>query len=146
MKKLHFVLVLLISFIFIGSCSKEDKIRAVEFQSLSIAGACPGSVLKSSTEKEKTIVITSEQMLSKEIGCLTSVPNVDFKTHFVLAGRAAFSKCAELEEDAIVEVGSILKYSVHIRQNECQKMDTVYFMAALPVRYKDHPINFDISY
>lgn len=147
MKHLHFSLVILITFIVsLVSCSKEDKIQSVDFMRFSILGACAGSELKSSTEKKKTIVITSEQMLSKEIGCLASAPNVDFKTHFVLAGRVAFDKCAQLEDETMVEEDSILKYRVQIRQSECQKMDTVYFMAALPIRYINHQINFDIKY
>jgi len=129
----------------ITGCSKEDKTQPVDFMKFSIAGACSGSVLKSSAEKEKTIVITTQEMLSKETGCLTSAPQVDFNTHFVLAGRVAFDNCAALEEETMVEADNIIRYSVKIRQSDCQKLDTVYFMAAVPIRYKDRQITFDIK-
>ncbi len=133
-------------FIFIVSCSKEDEIKSVDFIKFSISELCAGSALKSSTEKERTIIIMSEQMQSKETGCLSTPPQVDFNTHFVLAGRVAFDNCAKLKEETIVDMGNILRYHVQITQSECQKIDTVYFMAAVPIRYKDHQIDFDITY
>lgn len=117
MKQSHLLLVFLATCLtFLVACSKKEKVQSVDFISFSIAGACEGSVLKSSTEKEKTIVITSEQEKSKEIGCFASAPHVDFNTHFLLAGRVAFTNCAELEEETIVEEGNTLKYYIfHFR-------------------------------
>ena len=134
------------SFNFLASCSKEDETQSVDFTSLSIADVCEGSVLKTATEKDKTIIITSEKMLTKETGCLASSPQVDFETHFVLAGRVAFDNCAELERETILVIDNVLKYQVQINQFDCQKIDTVYFMAAVPIRYRDHQIDFDITY
>lgn len=127
-------------------CSEDDEIQSVDFIPFSIIELCEGSVLRSSTEKERTIVITSQQELSKETGCLTTVPQIDFNTHFVLAGRVIFNNCAELEHVMISQVDNILKYHIQINQKDCEKIDTVYFMAAVPIRYKDNPIDFDIIY
>lgn len=144
---INFFRFLALAFVFthITGCSKDDKVQSVDFSKFSIAGACSGSMLKSSTEKKKTIVITTQEMLSKETECLASAPQVDFNTHFVLAGRVAFDNCAALEQETIVEADNNIKYSVTIRQSDCQKLDTVYFMAAVPIRYKDHHITFDIK-
>jgi hypothetical protein len=144
---INFVHFLVLAFVFfhITGCSKEDKIKSVAFIKFSIAGACPGSVLTSSAEKEKTIVITTQEMLSKETGCLASAPQVDFNTHFVLAGRAALTNCAELEEETIEEMDNTIKYRVQTRQRDCLPLDTVYFMAAVPIQYKDRQITFDIK-
>lgn len=138
---------LALAFVFshLTGCAKEDKVQPVDFRTFSIAGVCEGSVLKSSAEKEKTTVITSEPMLLKETGCLTSPPQVDFKTHFVLAGRVAFDNCAKLLEETIVETDNVIKYNIKILKVECQKLDTVYFMASLPIRYKDRQITFNVE-
>lgn len=143
-KTSHILIVLFVFIVLIG-CSKENM-QSIDFRSLSIRPACDGSILKSSTNKEETLIITSEQMFSKEFGCLTTAPEIDFKTHFVLAGRVAFNNCASLKEEAITEENNTLNYRVQIQQANCTALDTVYFSAALPIRYKDHQINFEIKY
>jgi len=76
MKQSHLPLILLaICLTLFLCCTDKEEIKSVDFIKFSIADACEGSVLKSSTEKEKTIVITSEQDLHKVVGYLSSVPS-----------------------------------------------------------------------
>ncbi|WP_256007474.1 hypothetical protein [Pedobacter deserti] len=127
------------------SCGREDfdtelqvVDNPVEYETISPVRFCPTSAIYTSQDKEALVIIEDAAAYNKEVGCLDVVPNVDFSTHFVLAGRLAFRQCASLKDQKLVLQGSVLRYDLVIEKLDCQKHDTVYFAAKVPLKHRNN--------
>lgn len=134
--------------LFILSCSEDDSpIVNVEYEKLSLNSVCNiASIARSDVITKNTYVITNQQHYEKLTSCISNPIEVDFSKNFVLAGRVAFDNCAELKSESIQLKDNILQYQINIEQQDCEKLDTIYFMASVPVRFKDNQVSFDINY
>ncbi len=134
--------------LFIFSCSEDDSpIVNVGYEKLSLNSICsiasteaPGVITKN------TYVITNQQAYEKLTSCIPNPIEVDFSKNFILAGRVAFDNCAELKSESIQLKDNILQYQINIEQQDCEKLDSIYFMASVPIRYKENQVSFDINY
>lgn len=144
----RYYLPLISMILFIFSCSEDNSpVINVEYEKLSLNSVCSIASTESSGEIAKnTYVITNQQEYEKLTSCISNPIEVDFSKNFVLAGRVAFDNCAELKSESIQLKDNILQYQINIEQQDCEKLDTIYFMASVPVRYKDNQVSFDINY
>ena len=116
--------------LFIFSCSKDDSpIVNVEYEKLPLNRVCSITSMDPSGDIVKnTYVITNQQEYEKLTSCISNPIEVDFSKNFVLAGRVAFDNCAELKSESLQLKDNILQYRINIEQQDCEKLDTVFFI------------------
>ncbi|WP_256006804.1 hypothetical protein [Pedobacter deserti] len=145
---------LLVVVILFFSCSKSSptdnnelvQIQPIDYDLFPTVRFCPSSSINSSQQKESFIVIKDATAYADEFGCQATMPEVDFNTHFILAGRVAFRQCIETKNQKIELKSGVIRYHVALEQSDCQKIDTAFFAASLPIEYKDKEIDFVIEY
>lgn len=146
MKRFYLPLISLIILLF--SCSDDEpQIVNITYEKLPLSKLCNvTSTEPTGKPEEKTYVINNQQDYNSLTSCQNNPPAVDFSKNFILAGRVIFSNCAVLKSESMQLENNMLKYKIDIEQQECQKLDTVYFMASVPIRYNTSKVSFDIHY
>ncbi|WP_118195918.1 hypothetical protein [Albibacterium indicum] len=143
MRQIYIFLKTILLIVFI-SCSKNDIGTPVNFEVVNDAFCT--TITPNQGMEEKTFVITSQSEYELATGCKDRSPIANFDTHFLLGGWRAFNTCAHLTNQSLTVKGRKLQYQIDVDIQDCQKLDTVYFMISVPLSYINHEIDFRITY
>lgn len=120
-----------------GACQKEDTRdgEVVAFRELELtAENCHLQDIKG----QKFILIFNNEQLSNEINCKEASTVIDFDKEFVIAGQINLpSYPSKLTSQKIEVISGKLKYILNIDRGAATQPSSVYFMAAVPKKYKD---------